>query len=137
MTARRTASLPLRPILNIAVVAAVALLWLHSVAPAHANGPCRSERFEGMGYVVCSFDPAGPALRLFWRDNSGRPYRPFSALASALERHRATLTFAMNAGMFLSDFTPLGLHVEDGHELRPVRTANAPASARPVPNFYK
>jgi uncharacterized protein YigE (DUF2233 family) len=137
MTARRTASLPFRPILNIAVAAAATLLWFRAVAPAYADGPCRSERFEGLGYVVCSFDPAETQLRLFWRDEAGRPYRTFSALASALERHGTTLTFAMNAGMFLSDFTPLGLHVEEGRELRPVGTADAPAGVRPVPNFYK
>src|SRR5690242_10177089 len=98
MTARRTGSLPFHPILDIAIAVAAALLWLHAGAPARADSPCGSERFEGMGYVVCSFDPAETQLRLFWRDESGRPYRTFSALASALERHGTTLTFAMNAG---------------------------------------
>ncbi|MDW6022509.1 phosphodiester glycosidase family protein [Mesorhizobium sp. BAC0120] len=137
MTKRQTTSLPFRRMLRVAVAAAAGLLGLHAVAPAHADGPCRSAHFEDMGYVVCSFDPAEAQLRLFWRDESGRPYRTFSALAGALDRQGTKLTFAMNAGMFLPDFTPLGLHVEEGRELRPVEAAAAPADVHPVPNFYK
>jgi uncharacterized protein YigE (DUF2233 family) len=105
--------------------------------PALADGPCRSDRIDGARYTVCSFDLAESDLRLFWRDASGQPYRSFSALAEAVEEDGGVLTFAMNAGMFRTDFTPLGLYIEDGRELRSANTADAPAGVRPVPNFYK
>ncbi len=43
----------------------------------------------------------------------------------------------MNGGMFWKDFTPLGLHVELGQELRPVNTAEVRSESGIVPNFYK
>jgi uncharacterized protein YigE (DUF2233 family) len=105
--------------------------------PAFAGGPCRSEAFGGFRYTVCSFDLVKSDLRLFWRDASGQPFRSFSSLAAAVEEDGGVLTFAMNAGMFGTDFTPIGLYVEDGRELRPANTADAPSGARPAPNFYK
>ena len=100
-----------------AMILLVALL-LNGVA-AHAVGPCRSEVFEGIRYTVCSFNLAESDLRLFWRDASGRPY------------------LAMNAGSYRTDFTPIGLYVENGQKLRSAKTGNAPAGVRPRPNFYK
>ncbi|WP_040589275.1 phosphodiester glycosidase family protein [Allomesorhizobium alhagi] len=118
--------------------ATVLLLAPLSVAvPALADGPCRSEDFEGVRYTVCSFDLVETDLRLFWRDASDRPYRSFSTLAKAVEADGRVLTFAMNAGMFQTDFTPIGLYVEDGRELRPTNTADAASGLRPVPNFYR
>lgn len=105
--------------------------------PASADGPCRSESFGGARYTVCSFDLAESDLRLFWRNDSGQPFRSFSSLAGAVEEDGGVLAFAMNAGMFQTDFTPIGLHVEDGQSLRPANTADAPSGAGPVPNFYK
>jgi uncharacterized protein YigE (DUF2233 family) len=118
-----------------AMILLVALL-LNGVA-ALAVGPCRSEVFEGVRYTVCSFNLAESDLRLFWRDASGRPYRSFSALAEAVKENGGTLTFAMNAGMYRTDFTPIGLYVENGQQLRSAKTGNAPAGLRPRPNFYK
>jgi uncharacterized protein YigE (DUF2233 family) len=54
-----------------------------------------------------------------------------------VEGDGGVLIFAMNAGMFRPDFTPVGLHVEDGQALRPATTADAPPGARPLPNFYR
>lgn len=104
---------------------------------AVADGPCRSEVFEEAGYTVCGFDLAESKLRLFWQDASGRPFRSFSVLAKAVEQDGAVLSFAMNAGMFQADFTPVGLYVEGRREFRPVNKADSPAGVRPVPNFYK
>ncbi len=117
----------------IAALGAVAVL---PFAPTAHAGHCRSETFEGDRYTVCVFDPSSGLLRLFWGDDAGRPYRTFSALSSALEASGAELVFAINGGMFQADFKPVGLHVEDGRELRPLNRRPAP-DIRPVPNFYK
>lgn len=107
------------------------------VVPTFAGGPCRSADFKMTRYTVCSMDLAESDLRLFWQDPSGHPYRSFSALARAVANDGGVLAFAMNAGMFRTDFTPLGLYVEEGRELRPTSTADAPSGVRPIPNFYK
>lgn len=114
------------------------MLLLASISgPALAETLCREVEFEENRYAVCTVDPTQTSLELHWRNGDGTPYRSFSALAGALAEEGAQLAFAMNGGMFQTDFSPLGLHVEHGVELRPLNRYDAPAGARPVPNFYK
>ncbi|MET3663050.1 hypothetical protein [Aquamicrobium ahrensii] len=47
------------------------------------------------------------------------------------------LVLAFNAGMCQSDFSPLGLYVEDGEALRPADTTSMNRQPRQIPNFYK
>jgi uncharacterized protein YigE (DUF2233 family) len=113
----------------------IQLLW--AIPPALAEESCRRETFDGARYSICSFNLAESDLRLFWRDSAGNPYRSFSALAEAVKANGRVLAFAINAGMYQTDFTPVGLYVENGQELRPPKTGSAPADLRPVPNFYR
>src|SRR5690606_20429964 len=106
------------------------------VAPAQAQ-QCAETRFENAGYVTCTIDPAASDLRLFWKNAAGEPYRSFSNVASAVRDEGRELVFAMNAGMYRSDFSPLGLYVENGQQLRPADTAGVDRPPAQVPNFYK
>jgi uncharacterized protein YigE (DUF2233 family) len=114
------------------IAAAVCFLGLSPVAEAAA---CRADSFEGTRYTVCAVDLATAEIRTFWRDSGGIPYNMFPKLADDLERRGLDLVFAMNAGMFADDYSPIGLYIEDGKELTPANTAEV--KARPVPNFYK
>jgi uncharacterized protein YigE (DUF2233 family) len=40
----------------------------------------------------------------------------------------------MNAGMYHEDFSPVGLYVEDGKEIAPLNTADAPGNFFMKPN---
>lgn len=103
-----------------------------------ATQPCEKQSFEGTSYVVCTIDAAGSSdLHLFWKDDQGKPYRLFSNIDDALHTRGQRLAFAVNAGMYDSDFSPLGLYVEDGHQLRPVNTSSSNGGPAQVPNFYK
>lgn len=113
------------------------LLMACICGPALADTNCRELEFEENRYAVCTVDPTETSLELHWRNGDGSPHRTFSALAGALAEQGAELAFAMNGGMFQTDFTPLGLHVEHGVEMRPLNRYDAPAGTRPVPNFYK
>lgn len=86
--------------------------------------------FEGARFIVHRIDPAKTRLKLFWKDASGQPYRSFRALDKALASQGRKLAFAVNAGIYLPGYTPEGLHVEEGAELCPLNTADAPG------NFY-
>jgi uncharacterized protein YigE (DUF2233 family) len=112
------------------------LLWLAACGTAQAAS-CRSKDFEGASYIVCSFDPAKEELRTSWRSSNGKPYRTFAALAADLGRMGKSLQFAMNGGMYQSDFRPVGLYIEDGHELTPANTATITGAPHEIPNFYK
>jgi uncharacterized protein YigE (DUF2233 family) len=86
-------------------------------APA-AFAQCEPRSYEGARYIVCGFDIRQDDVRLYWRDKDRRPYRNFTALAQALKARGRVLRFAMNAGMFEDDSSPVGLYVEDGRRLR-------------------
>jgi uncharacterized protein YigE (DUF2233 family) len=110
-----------------------ALLPLH-----HAQAEqCGQETFDEAKYVVCTLEVGKVDLRLFWKGADGEPYRAFSSLAEAVRAEGRKLTFAVNAGMYRADFSPLGLYVENGRELKPANMAAAERAAGQVPNFYK
>lgn len=122
---------------SVLAVAAIALLASHTARPEAQTPQCAGDRFEGAGYIVCTIDPATSDLRLFWKQPEGGPYRTFANLAETLGGEGRKLVFAINAGMYDTDFSPIGLHVENGEELRPANTTTVDGPPRQVPNFYK
>jgi uncharacterized protein YigE (DUF2233 family) len=115
-----------------------ALLALACVgASSGALAACRSEAFEGVGLTVCTIDLTADRLAMFWRSDDGQPYATFDALAAGLENEGRRLTFAMNAGMYDDDLSPIGLYVEEGRELVAANTTSVAGEGAAVPNFYK
>ena len=115
------------------------LLFVVSFAaaqPASAR-PCEELTFDGAKFIICTAIPGHDDLRLFWKDAYGEPYRRFAAIAKSVADEGRTLVFAMNAGMYLPDFSPIGLYVENGKELRPANTKTMDGPPGKVPNFYK
>lgn len=107
----------------------IALAALTLVACAEGNGapakapqsPCRSERFEGSGFIVCT--PANASrLRLFAARRDEPPRSRFNNLG--LED--SAVGFAMNAGMYGVDRRPIGLAIVDG---KPVHRISLRASS--------
>jgi uncharacterized protein YigE (DUF2233 family) len=94
---------------------------------------CRELAFEGVGYVVCEVRTDDYDLVLKRADESGKPFGDLAKLAAT-----EPFVFAMNAGMYHEDFTPVGLHVEDGGEQSPLNLADAPGNFFLKPNgvFY-
>lgn len=81
---------------------------------------CATKSAGIAAFTVCRVDLKGEQLELFWRDDSGRPFRQFSALREALGSKGKQLVFAVNAGMYRPDFSPVGLFVAEGRELKPL-----------------
>ena len=104
---------------------------------AAAAPPCEVQTFETAEFIVCTVTPARDDLRLFWKDAHGEPYRRFPAIAKAVADEGHRLIFALNGGMYRTDFSPIGLYVEDGRELRPLSTKTIDGPPGKVPNFYK
>lgn len=113
----------------------IALLAL--AAPARAGGapagptPCRTVEAQGETFTVCTIDLRRQRLKLFWREQDGRPYGSLGTLAETQGGH---LSFAMNAGMYDKDQAPVGLYVEDGREMKRVSTADGPGNFHLKPN---
>jgi uncharacterized protein YigE (DUF2233 family) len=118
----------------IAGASAVAL-GQETASPPVAALSCAPKTVQATDYTICTIDLAIARPKLFWKNAKGAPYRTFNALADAVAADGGTLAFAMNAGMYAEDFSPLGLYVEDGRQLRPVNRHEVKSG--PVPNFYK
>jgi uncharacterized protein YigE (DUF2233 family) len=111
-----------------AVVAVVAAL------SGEAEAACREETAGAATYAVCEFDPKTDDLRLFLRDADGATYGEFDAVNAALGQKGERLVFAMNAGMYHKDRTPVGLYVENGEELKKISTKDGPGNFHLKPN---
>lgn len=90
---------------------------------------CRSLTFEEAPYIVCEVDVRAYEVGVHHKDGKGKPFGNLAALSAA-----QPFLFAMNAGMYHEDLSPVGLHVEDGVELAPLNTADAPGNFFMKPN---
>src|SRR5687768_17763487 len=91
-------------------------------------------KIAGKPLTVCRVDIRKERLQLFLRDDDGKPIRRFERLAGLLGARGQKLTFAMNAGMYHGDFSPVGLFISDGKQLSPLNTANAKGNFFLKPN---
>jgi len=103
-----------------------------STTPAEAA--CAQKSFDGASFTVCAFDPRRDDLRLFWKGADGRPYGSLAALADGLKAKGQRLVFAMNAGMFAEDQSPVGLYIEDRRTLHAADTRGGATNFHMKPN---
>lgn len=90
------------------------ILSLLLASGAAAAGPCEDIEDGGAFYTVCAFDARAASPRLFLRDVEGGIIGSFSRLSEVLAKQGERLVFAMNAGMYREDYSPVGLYVEGG-----------------------
>ena len=104
-------------------------LW---TAPAAATS-CSDIAHDGNRYTICEVDASTEDLRLFLNRPDGSLYGQFSSVEAAL-RPDFTLAFAMNAGMYHDDRSPVGHYVEDGTEVMRVIPNAGPGNFGLLPN---
>ena len=103
--------------------------FLMLLAVPAAAGDCRDVTYKGQGYAVCEVDLATEELRLFLNDaQTGAPLGSFANVDRQLAREGRHLVFAMNAGMYHQDRSPVGHFVEAGRELTPVISSAGPGN---------
>lgn len=113
-----------------AFVFASLLATIGAASATAPPSPCRTMVFEDSAFTVCFYDARKDELRLAWTDGNGTALRGFGRLADVLGPDAKRVRFAMNAGMFGEDGTPVGLFVERGRQRRGLNTANG------LGNFY-
>lgn len=64
------------------------------------------------------------ASMAFSRGDAGRTFERFERLKSWLASRNERLRFAMNAGMFRPDLSPVGLLVQDGQQVSPLNLSD-------------
>ncbi len=107
-------------------------LALYSATPAAAA--CAPKTFGGANFTVCAFDPRHDDIRLFWKGADDRPYGSLATLAEALKAKGQRLAFAMNAGMYAENQSPVGLYVEKGRKLHKADTRGGMTNFHMKPN---
>jgi len=105
----------------------VLLCALPTVAPALT---CSQMKFRDAPATICEVAIGSDRLQLFLKDTAGMPFTSFQRLDQALAARGEQLTFAMNAGMYREDYSPLGLLVTDGRQLHQLNLATG------YGNFY-
>ncbi|MGB0797934.1 MAG: phosphodiester glycosidase family protein [Planktomarina sp.] len=105
----------------------ISSLLLALIAGPVAAVECRNAEVSDASYSICDVDVASDQLRLFLNDETGRPFGGFGALPGQV-------TFAMNAGMFHANRSPVGYHVEQGKTLKTLSTRAGPGNFGMLPN---
>jgi uncharacterized protein YigE (DUF2233 family) len=101
------------------------------MAPLYAEaGECSEMLFQGRSATVCKVDIRKDRLQLFLYDESGKPFNSFRGVAQSLATHNEQLAFAMNAGMYREDYSPVGLLVVNGRQVHRLNMASG------FGNFY-
>ncbi len=111
----------------------LAALLLAAPVQASAEAACRTLPFEDLTFSVCEAH-AGDDLRLFLKDADGQPLLGFERVDAALAVEGRKLVFAMNAGMYHPDRSPVGLYVENGAEAHRIITSDGPGNFGLLPN---
>lgn len=96
---------------------------------------CKDVSFEGNAITLCKVDATAQELRVFLTDpETDRPFGSFDNVEARLQDDGERLLFAMNAGMYHSDRSPVGHFVENGVERAPVISADGPGNFGLLPN---
>ncbi|MGL4489965.1 MAG: phosphodiester glycosidase family protein [Rhizobiaceae bacterium] len=88
-----------------------------NVTPLDQSNPCSVVSFEQSQFTVCTTDPEQHRISLHLKDADGKPWQEMKRFAVAEKP-----IFAMNAGMYHDDLSPVGLHIENGQELAPLNS---------------
>ena len=99
-----------------------------------ALAACENVTFEDASFAVCGADPAVDDIRLFLKDDAGENLGTFDALETHVMAMGKSLIFAMNAGMYHPDRSPVGLYVEDGQTVSNIVTREGPGNFGLLPN---
>lgn len=111
--------------------------FTHAAAEEERDEVCQALVVEGNRYTHCRVPLPSGGLGLAWRDPKGESFRDFSRLADDLAGRDRKLVFALNAGMYDANFSPVGLYVEEGKVLTPLNLRKVEGGGGAVPNFYK
>lgn len=109
-------------------------LLIGSSLPTLALAACEDLIDGDARYLACRFDPARDEIRLHLASPEGQVYGGFASLRRQLWAERRVLTFAMNAGMYHDDLSPVGYFAEYGKVLKPAVTGGGWGNFHLLPN---
>lgn len=91
-------------------------------------------------FLFHSVDLSRQNLQFFWKDDKGNNFRSLGNLEKWIAKKYPgkELTFAMNGGMYMEDYRPLGLYIENGVQKKAINKATGYGNFYLMPNgiFY-
>ncbi len=83
-------------------------------------------------------DPTTSKLAFYWKDKQGHILNNIASLKTFIKQQHEQLLFAMNGGMFLNDYSPQGLYIENQQILKQLDTTSGQGNFYLKPNgvFY-
>ena len=102
--------------------------------PAPVRETSESGGVAAPRFTTIRVDARTERIELFLRDDAGHPFKRFDRLKSWLADRDERLRFAMNAGMFESDLSPVGLLVQDGRQVSPLNLSDGDGNFFLKPN---
>jgi uncharacterized protein YigE (DUF2233 family) len=111
-------------------------LWFATLAFTNSASAVEftTVEFAGKPFTVCRVNVHKERLQLLHRDDAGQPFKRFDRLTPWIESRGQKLIFAMNAGMYQRDFSPVGLFVSGGQQVVPLNTTNGEGNFFLKPN---
>ncbi|HEX7312790.1 MAG TPA: phosphodiester glycosidase family protein [Pyrinomonadaceae bacterium] len=103
-------------------------------APAPVREGSASGGVAAPRFTTVRVDARTERLELFLRDDAGRAFKRFDRLKTWLAGRSERLRFAMNAGMFEPDLSPVGLLVQDGQQVSPLNLSDGTGNFFLKPN---
>jgi uncharacterized protein YigE (DUF2233 family) len=93
---------------------------------------------ENDNIISFTVDTKAKNVELYWKNDKGEILRSIQNLKTFVESKNRELIFAMNGGMFRSDFSPQGLFIQQQREVSPLDTSSGNGNFYLKPNgvFY-
>jgi uncharacterized protein YigE (DUF2233 family) len=96
------------------------------------------DQIDDTRFVNYEVDTRKQDIKLYWKDDKKEIFRSIQSLKLWLDQNKRKLVFAMNAGMYKTDNSPLGLFIEDKVTISPLNklTGNGNFYLNPNGVFY-
>ncbi len=95
----------------------------------------RSTTIDVLSYTV---NPKTQNIQLFWKDDKGNILKSFNSLNQFVKSKKQALLFACNAGMYTTEYGPVGLFIQNGKVLKSLNKSDGKYNFTWKPNgvFY-
>lgn len=113
---------------NVLLLALIGVVFTGGYLAFHYSGKKEAEKpvdlpagevnFKGLSFDVIRIQPGEGDLQMFWKQENGERFGSFKAVKDHVQSQGDELVFATNAGIFSSDHSPGGLHIENGVKLK-------------------
>ena len=96
------------------------------------------DQIEDTRFISYEVDAKKQDIKLYWKDEKKEIFRSIQNLKLWLDKNKRKLVFAMNAGMYKTDNSPLGLFIEEQETLSPLNKSAGDGNFYLKPNgvFY-